>query len=128
MSAGRYLVDGDGSGGRNLLGQQGSKRRLWAGGWSGSSSNDLNQAIWLGVFAGSSSQLSINGVNATSLSPGSQAMSGFSLGARFSGSNTWDGYVQEIVHWNSNQSLDPTNNRVAIETNANVSAPINLRI
>jgi len=29
------------------------------------------------------------------------------------------GYVHEIVHWNSNQSLDPTNNRVAIETNAN---------
>jgi hypothetical protein len=118
-SSGKYLVDGDGSGGRNLLGQQGSKRRLWAGGWSGSAANDTNQAIWLGVFAGSSSQLSINGVNATSLSPGSQAMSGFSLGSRYSGSNSWDGYVHEIVHWHSNQSDDPTNNRVAIVTNAN---------
>ena len=119
ISSGLYLVDGDGSGGRNLLGQQGSKRRLWAGGWSGSASNDTDMAIWLGVFAGSSSQLSINGVNATSLNPGSQAMSGFSLGSRFSGSNSWNGYVHEIVNWNSNQSLDPTNNRVAIVTNAN---------
>ena len=96
-----YMTDGDGSGGRQLVVHTGGKKSHWAATFASSSeSTDTDQHLWFSVFDGSDSVLGIDGgSNVLTSSPGTQSQSGFTVGARCSGSNYWDGRIQEVIYY-----------------------------
>jgi len=96
-----YMTDGDGSGGRQLVVHTGGKKSHWAATFASSSeSTDTDQHLWFSVFDGSNSVLGIDGgSNVLTSSPGTQSQSGFTVGARCSGSNYWDGRIQEVIYY-----------------------------
>lgn len=96
-----YMTDGDGSGGRQLVVHTGGKKSHWAATFASSSeSSDTDQHLWFSVFDGSDSVLGIDGAaNVLTSSPGTQSQSGFTVGARCSASNYWDGRIQEIIYY-----------------------------
>ena len=73
----------------------------------------------IGVHNGATSELSINSTNTTGLSTGTDAKDGLSIGnyktPNASFDYNWEGLIQELIFWDSNQSA----NRTGIETNQN---------
>ena len=96
-----YMTDGDGSGGRNLVVHTGNKKSLWSAAFASSSeATDTDEHLWFSVFDGSNSVLGIDGgSNVLTSTPGTQSQSGFTVGARCSGSNYWDGRIQEVIYY-----------------------------
>ena len=96
-----YMTDGDGSGGRQLVVHTNNKKSQWAATFASSSeSSDTDQHLWFSVFDGADSVLGIDGgPNVLTSSPGTQSQSGFTVGARKSGSNYWDGRIQEVIYY-----------------------------
>jgi len=105
-----YMTDGDGSGGRQLVVHTGGKKSHWAATFASSSeSSDTDQHLWFSVFDGSDSVLGIDGgANVLTSSPGTQSQSGFTVGARCSGSNYWDGRIQEIIYYTGDHEATRT--------------------
>ena len=110
-----YMFDSDDNNNRLLFIHNSSTRTMFSTGFAGTSSSDADQHLWLGVFNGSSAELSIDGTNETSLDPGSGGIDGLCLGARYNGGNAWDGDIQEFVHWGA----DMSGNRSNIEDDTN---------
>jgi hypothetical protein len=109
----RLMYDDDGGNDRNTYDNNGD---VFAG------APVLDGTIWTTniqylhsvLYNGNSSSVHRNGSLNVSGSLGTQGLSGLTIGARFSG-NFWDGKIQEIIIYNSNQS----SNRTGIESNIN---------
>ena len=113
-----YILDTDsGGGGRQLVVHSGNKKTLYSSTFAGSTeASDNDQNLWFTVFDGSSSVLHINGgSNVLTGSPGTGAQSGLTVGGRKSGTNYWNGRIQEIIYYTSDQS----GSRSEIELDAN---------
>tara|TARA_R100001129_G_scaffold183913_2_gene167458 strand:- start:1995 stop:2870 length:876 start_codon:yes stop_codon:yes gene_type:complete len=110
-----YMFDSDDNNNRFLFIHNSSVRTMYSTAFAGTSSADANQNLWFGLFNGSSSELAINGTNETGLDPGSGGIDGLCVGARYNGGNSWDGDIQEFIHWGADMSA----NRSNIEGNTN---------
>lgn len=110
-----YMFDSDDNNNRLLFIHNSSVRTMYSTAFAGTSSADANQNLWFGLFNGSSSELAINGTNETSLDPGSGGIDGLCVGARYNGGNSWDGDIQEFIHWGA----DMSGNRSNIEGDTN---------
>jgi len=107
----RYFIDGDGSGGgsvdRNVIGHSINYKRMWADDYTNLSGSaaDTDQNLWFAVFNGASTLLHINGGSDVAAGdPGDYAISGLTIGGRYSGEAFWDGRVQEIIYYRGDQS------------------------
>ena len=77
---------------------------------------DADRHLFTSLINGASSDLRIDGTSKTTANTGSQGMTGIVIGANnVPTSNFWDGDIQEIIIYNSNQSSTTT----AVETNIN---------
>jgi hypothetical protein len=77
---------------------------------------DADRHLFTSLINGSSSDLRIDGTSKTTGNTASQAMTGIVIGANHNtAENFWDGDIQEIIIYNSNQSSTTT----AVETNIN---------
>ena len=77
---------------------------------------DADRHLFTSLINGASSDLRIDGTSKTTANTASQAMTGIVIGANnVPTSNFWDGDIQEIIIYNSNQSSTTT----AVETNIN---------
>ena len=96
-----YFTDGDGSGGRQLMTHSSNYKQLWAAAFGASSdASDTDQHLWFCVFDGTNSNMHIDGgSNVMTGNAGTQAQSGLTIGARYSGSNAWNGRIQEIIYY-----------------------------
>jgi len=75
----------------------------------------FQRRLLTGLFNTSSSQIWLDSVSVATGNSGSAPVSGFTIGSRYTGVGVWDGFMQEIVFYDSNQST----NRAAIEANIN---------
>ena len=119
VSTHRYLCDGgfaSSSGERQALVLLSSDFDMWAGGsFVGGATVTADNWQWFALFNGSSSELSMNGTNQTSLNPGTNGCRALSLFSRYNAANTWRGTIQEFIQWGSDRSSE----RSAIETTIN---------
>ena len=119
VSTQRYLCDGgfaSSSGERQVLILLSSDFDMWAGGsFVGGATVTADNWQWFALFNGSSSELSMNGTNQTSLNPGTNGCRALSLFSRYNAANTWRGTIQEFIQWGSDRSSE----RSAIETTIN---------
>ena len=77
---------------------------------------DADRHLFTSLMNGASSDLRIDGTSKTTANTASQAMTGIVIGANHNtAENFWDGDIQEIIIYNSNQSSTTT----AVETNIN---------
>jgi hypothetical protein len=77
---------------------------------------DADRHLFTSLINGASSDLRIDGTSKTTANTASQAMTGIVIGANHNTlENFWDGDIQEIIIYNSNQSSTTT----AVETNIN---------
>jgi hypothetical protein len=114
----RYLCDGGqatSSGDRQILILLNTDFEMYAGSFAGSRTVTVDNWQWFALFDGSSSELSMNGTNETSLSIGTMGCKGLTLFSRYNGGNTWRGTIQEFVQWEADRSAE----RSAIETTIN---------
>jgi hypothetical protein len=109
----RLIYDDDGGNDRNTYDNNGV---IFAGlpALSGTPWAINTQYLHSILYNGISSSVYRNGALNVSGILGTQGLSGLTIGARFSG-NFWDGKIQEIIIYNSNQS----SNRTGISTNIN---------
>lgn len=101
-----YIIDGDASGDRHVIGHSSSRMKIHADDWAGTASANTNQNLWFVMVNGASTAIHINGASdsAGGEDAGDYSMSGLTIGARYSGSNNWHGRVQEIIYYRGNQS------------------------
>ena len=113
----KYLIDGDGSGERHVIGHSSGKMKIHADDWAGTASANTNQNLWFIMVNGASTAIHINGASdsAGGEDPGDYSLSGLTIGARYSGSYNWDGRVQEIIYYRGDQS----GTRVGMEFDVN---------
>jgi len=108
VSTHRYLCDGgfaSSSGERQALVLLSSDFDMWAGGsFVGGATVTVDNWMWFALFNGSSSELSMNGTNQTSLNPGTNGCRALSLFSRYNAANTWRGTIQEFVQWEQDRS------------------------
>ena len=77
---------------------------------------DADRHLFTSLINGASSDLRIDGTSKTTANTGSRGMIGIAIGANYNRlTNFWDGDIQEIIIYNSNQSSTTT----AVETNIN---------
>ena len=77
---------------------------------------DADRHLFTSLINGPSSDLRIDGTSKTTGNTAAQAMTGIVIGANHdTADNFWDGDIQEIIIYNSNQSSTTT----AVETNIN---------
>ncbi len=77
---------------------------------------DADRHLFTSLLNGASSSLRIDGTEKTTGNPSTQGMTGIVIGANHdTANNFWDGDIQELIIYNSNQ----TSNFTALETNIN---------
>jgi hypothetical protein len=77
---------------------------------------DADRHLFTSLLNGASSSLRIDGTEKTTGNPSTQGMTGIVIGANHdTANNFWDGDIQELIIYNSNQ----TSNFTALETNVN---------
>jgi hypothetical protein len=77
-----------------------------------STSGDTDQHLHNCLFNGASSEYYLDGSSIASGNSGTFPMDGITIGARFTQTLGWDGTIQEVIMWPSDQS----SNRTGIET------------
>ena len=116
-SAGRYVCDGGqatSAGDRQILIQLNSDFEMYAGSFKGSRTVTLDEWQWFALFNGSSSELSMNGTNETSLDIGTMGCKGLSLFGRYNATSTWRGVIQEFVQWEADRSAERSDIEAAV--------------
>jgi len=113
----KYIVDGSAGNARHVLDISTNQEAIIFAGQSitSSTSHGLQRRLLTGLFNTSSSQLWQDSASVATGNTGTDAVSGFTIGSRFTNQGFWDGYMQEIVLYSSNQST----NLAAIEANIN---------
>ena len=77
---------------------------------------DADRHLFTSLLNGASSSLRIDGTEKTTGNPSTQGMTGIVIGANHdTANNFWDGDIQELIIYNSNE----TSNFTALETNIN---------
>ena len=114
-----------GGGGANtsrvMLYTNGGLFNLFAGAVVNSSvSDDTNQHLFFNLHNTTSSSISIDGSVVGTGNNGTQILENFQLGSQLSGSVVFDGYIQEVILYPS----DNSSNQVGIETNINTEYTI----
>lgn len=91
-----------------------AKYRIFAGVTLADGNADTNQKILIGIANGASSSISVNNLLTTGNAGASGSNLNFFIGDRSAGGNVFNGYIQEVVCFNNNQSA----NSVGITNNA----------
>jgi len=93
--------------------------QMYAGASDGTVSADTNQNLYFLLYNSTSSIYYINNTtNSGTLSVGTYAQDGLTIGARYTQTVPFNGTIQEFIMWNTNQT-SPTDNRTGIENNLN---------
>ena len=121
-SANEFFDRSSGSGDRTLLDQSGSDYRMLSASSAGTGlAITTDRTLVFALYNGSSSLLAKNGTASSAVNPRTQGINQNStLGA--SGARFYDGSMQEVIIYNSDQS----SNRVAIEANIGEAYSIDL--
>ena len=113
----RYLCDGGhatAAGDRQILILYNTDFEMYAGSFAGSRTVTVDNWQWFALFNGSSSELSMNGTNETSLNIGTKGCKGLTLFSRYSAGSTWRGTIQEFIQWEADRSAERSDIEAAV--------------
>ena len=106
----RFMIDGDGVGGRHAIFQESVTRwQYYAGSLVDDGASDTSVHIFQATFNGASSVLRVDGASGTTGNTGADSIIGVILGAQQVGTSNFGGDIAEVMVYNAALSLDQIN-------------------